>query len=36
MPLNATENVLIEGVNAAASLRLKGDFYPLVVKAIRH
>jgi ring-1,2-phenylacetyl-CoA epoxidase subunit PaaE len=38
MPLNVTENELAEEGKAAAvlSLRLKGDFYPLMVKAVRH
>jgi ring-1,2-phenylacetyl-CoA epoxidase subunit PaaE len=36
MHLNVTENVLTEERNASNSLRLKGGFYPLVVKAIRH
>jgi ring-1,2-phenylacetyl-CoA epoxidase subunit PaaE len=33
---NATESALTEAGRAGDSLRLKGDFYPLVVKAVRH
>jgi ring-1,2-phenylacetyl-CoA epoxidase subunit PaaE len=33
---NATESALTEAGRAGDSLRLKGDFYPLVVKAVKH
>jgi ring-1,2-phenylacetyl-CoA epoxidase subunit PaaE len=36
MPLNVTENGSTEGVKSSTSLRLKGDFYPLMVKAVRY
>jgi ring-1,2-phenylacetyl-CoA epoxidase subunit PaaE len=37
MHLNATENALPKDpVDITATLRMKGDFYPLVVKAIKH
>jgi ring-1,2-phenylacetyl-CoA epoxidase subunit PaaE len=36
MPSNLTETVLTEEVETGSSLRLKGDFYPLVVQGIRH
>jgi ring-1,2-phenylacetyl-CoA epoxidase subunit PaaE len=36
MHLNVTENVLTEERKTSNSLCLKGGFYPLVVKAIRH
>jgi len=35
MPLNVTENALTEELKTGNSLRLKGDFYPLTVKAVR-
>jgi ring-1,2-phenylacetyl-CoA epoxidase subunit PaaE len=36
MPLNLTEGALAGGVEAGALTRIKGKFYPLVVKAVRH
>jgi ring-1,2-phenylacetyl-CoA epoxidase subunit PaaE len=35
MHSNLTENALTEEAEAGASIRLKGDFYPLVVKAVK-
>ena len=35
MHSNLTENALAEETEAGVSLRLKGDFYPLVVKAVK-
>ena len=36
MPLNLTKSVAEDEIEEGASLRLKGEFYPLVVKAVRH
>jgi ring-1,2-phenylacetyl-CoA epoxidase subunit PaaE len=36
MPSNLTESVVANEVETGASVRLAGEFYPLVVKAVRH
>jgi ring-1,2-phenylacetyl-CoA epoxidase subunit PaaE len=36
MHLNATETALTTKIGIAASLRIKGDFYPLVVKTVKY